>query len=280
LRSCPDHRRAFGEPHPDAAKEFAVTRIAILHPGEMGSAIGGALIDVGHEVYWLPRGRGPASVRRASQAGLLDRSTVLGCDVVISICPPSAAVATASSVDGFSGLYVDANAISPRIAATVSRIVAASGADYVDGGVIGPPPTAAGTTRVYLSGQRAAEVAAVFRDARIEARVVDTGDFAASSLKMVYAAWTKISAALLLAVRGAAAELDVEHALVEEWAESQSGLEDRYQAAQASAAAKGWRWEDEMRQIARTFIDAGQPGGFGEAAADVFTHHERPEPTA
>ena len=64
-----------------------MTRIAILHPGEMGSAIGGALIDVGHEVYWLPRGRGPARVRRASQAGLLDPSTLLGCDGVSDTLP-------------------------------------------------------------------------------------------------------------------------------------------------------------------------------------------------
>jgi 3-hydroxyisobutyrate dehydrogenase-like beta-hydroxyacid dehydrogenase len=257
-----------------------VTQIAILHPGEMGSAIGGALTAAGHEVYWLPHGRGPTSRRRASQAGLLERPSVLGCDVVISICPPSAAVATARSVEGFSGLYLDANAISPHTAATVSRIVGASGADYVDGAVIGPPPTRAGTTRLYLSGQPADEVAALFGNARIEARVLHTGDFAASALKMAYAAWTKISAALVLAVRGAAAELGVEHALVQEWAESQPGLDDRYRAALASAAAKGWRWEDEMLQIARTFGDVGQPGEFGQAAAEVFKRHERPVPTA
>ena len=33
-----------------------MTSIAILHPGEMGSAIGRALIGVGHEVFWLPGG--------------------------------------------------------------------------------------------------------------------------------------------------------------------------------------------------------------------------------
>ena len=36
------------------------------------------------------------------------------------------------------------------------------GGSYVDGGIIGPPPVAAGSTRLYLSGPRAAEVRELF----------------------------------------------------------------------------------------------------------------------
>ncbi len=254
-----------------------MTQIVILHPGEMGAAIGSALSAVGNDLYWLPHGRGPASRLRAHQAGLQDRTDVLACDAVISICPPQAAVATAKSVGRFTGLYLDANAISPSTAGEVARILTAAGGTYVDGGVIGPPPTRGGTTRIYLSGRRAGEAAAIFANTRLEPRILEAGDFAASSMKMCYAAWTKISAALTLAARGAANELGVGEALNDEWALSQPGLDKRYEAALASAEGKGWRWVEEMRQVATTFSDAGQPGEFGQAAAAVFARFDRPE---
>ncbi len=93
---------------------------------------------------------------------------------------------------------------------------------------------------------------------------------------MVYATGTKISAAVAVAARAAAAALGVEAQLATEWADSQPELERRYQGGLAAAAAKGWRWEDEMRQIARTFADVGQPEGFGLAAAEVFGSWPRP----
>jgi 3-hydroxyisobutyrate dehydrogenase-like beta-hydroxyacid dehydrogenase len=253
-----------------------MTRIAVVHPGEMGSAVGNALTAIGHDVFWIPAGRGPQTRIRASNAGLQECEDVRACDVVISICPPAFAVSTALSVGPFEGIYVDANAVSPRIAEEVRGIVRGFRGEYVDAGLIGPPPTRAATTRLYLSGEQARTIAADFADSRIEAHVLDAGDFAASGLKMTYAAWTKISAALVLAARDAAAELGVAPELTAEWVRSQPGLSDRYKAALADAAAKGWRWKDEMQQISRTFVDAGQPGEFGTAAAQIFGRWPRP----
>ena len=253
-----------------------MAQVVVLHPGEMGSAIGAALVDVGHAVYWLPAGRGAATRRRAAQAGLRERDDVSGADVVLSVCPPAAAIDVARSVAGFGGTYVDANAVSPGTAAEVAAIVGAGGAAYVDGGVIGPPPTTAGTTRIYLAGDRAAEVAALFATARVEARLLD-GDLSASALKMTYAAYSKIPGALLLAAHGAAEQLGVAEALAQEWALSQPGLAQRLDGARATAQVKGWRFSDEMRQIAETFAAAGQPAGFAQAAAEVFAGYRRPE---
>jgi hypothetical protein len=84
---------------------------------------------------------------------------------------------------------------------------------------------------------------------------------------MVYAAWTKGSSALLLAVRAAARELGVEAALLEEWDDA---LAARHEAAERSARRKGWRFVGEMDEIAATFEAAGLPRGFHEAAAAVF----------
>jgi 3-hydroxyisobutyrate dehydrogenase-like beta-hydroxyacid dehydrogenase len=253
-----------------------MARVAVLHPGEMGAGVGATLVETGHEVVWRSAGRSDATRRRALAAGLVGADDLDGCDVVLSVCPPGVAVAVAESVGRFDGVYVDANAVSPATAEAVAATVAASGAAYVDGGIIGPPPREPGTTRLYLSGERAGDVARLFLDSRLEPVVLDAGQFAASATKMTYAAWTKISAALLLAVHDAARRLDVDDVLEAEWAISQPELLDRLAAARRSATAKGWRWEAEMREIAATFAAVDRPGGFGDSAAEVFGTYERP----
>jgi 3-hydroxyisobutyrate dehydrogenase-like beta-hydroxyacid dehydrogenase len=253
-----------------------MTHIAILHPGQMGAAVGRALVDTGHDVGWLPAGRGAGTRRRAVEAGLREVPDLGDREVVLSVCPPAAALDTAHAVAGFRGVYVDANAISPAAAGEVAGAVRDGGAAYVDGGIVGPPPTRAGSTRLYLSGDRAAAVAEVFRGTRVEAVVLDAGGTTASALKMTYAAWTKTTAALLVSVRRAARDLGVEDALVAEWARSQPELAGRSAAALEAARQKGWRWEEEMRQIARTLAAAGEPAGFADAAAEQFGRWPRP----
>jgi 3-hydroxyisobutyrate dehydrogenase-like beta-hydroxyacid dehydrogenase len=137
---------------------------------------------------------------------------------------------------------------------------------FVDGGIIGPPPRAAGETRLYLSGTGAEDVATLFAGSIVDARVVPD----ASALKMAYAAWSKGTAALLLAVRDVARRFGVEDALADEWRLSQPELFERLAAAERSAATKGWRWVGEMEEIADTFDAAGAPDGFHRAAAEVY----------
>src|SRR3981081_1808764 len=135
--------------------------VGLLHPGEMGSAIGAVLAERGHQVRWASEGPGPGATRRGRAAGLEDAGTVsrlvAGCAVVLSVCPPHAAEDVAGQVAaaGFGGLYLDANAISPASARSVAAILQTAGAIYVDGGIVGPPPRAAETTRLYLSGHGA-----------------------------------------------------------------------------------------------------------------------------
>ena len=91
---------------------------------------------------------------------------------------------------------------------------------------------------------------------------------------MAYASWTKGSAALLLAARALARTEGVEPALLAEWGISQPGLERRSDAANGSAAAKGWRWVAEMEEIAATMAAAGLPEGFHQAAAEIYRRHQ------
>jgi len=253
--------------------------VGLLHPGEMGATIGAALRSRGHDVAWASDGRSDATRRRAEAAGLRDVGTVAAlareCETIVSVCPPHAAPGVAAQVAGFGGLFVDCNAIAPFTATAVARTVEAGGAAYVDGGIVGPPPARDARTRLYVSGPRAAEVAALFAGTPVDARELGPEPTAASALKMTYAAWTKGSAALVLAALGAAKRLGVEAALRAEWDDSLPDLAARAERARADATEKGWRWVGEMEQIARTFADAGLPAGFHQAAAEVFAAGER-----
>jgi len=102
-------------------------RIGLLHPGEIGAAVGAALRARGTTVLWASSGRSPATVERAERAGLEDVGTVQELsrrsDAILSVCPPHAAVAAARTVAEFPGVYVDANAVSPATARTIAGVV-------------------------------------------------------------------------------------------------------------------------------------------------------------
>ena len=247
-----------------------MTVVGLLHPGDMGATIGGALRSRGETVFWASAGRSAATAKRAERAGLEDAGDVeelcRRSEIVLSVCPPHAAVDVARAARGFTGIYVDANAISPHTARTIDGLQSS----FVDGGIVGPPPQQPGTTRLYLSGGEAGRIAGLFAGTNVEARAISHEPGAASALKAAYAGWTKGSAALLLAVRALARAEGVEETLLAEWQLSLPDLEERSLAAARSARRKGWRWIGEMEEIARSMEARDLPAGFHEAAAEIF----------
>jgi 3-hydroxyisobutyrate dehydrogenase-like beta-hydroxyacid dehydrogenase len=254
--------------------------IGLLHPGEMGAAVGRCLTKTGHTVLWASEGRSPATQARAKEAGLSDAGTIAAvagqAGIIVSVCPPHAAADTAWAVHGFRGLYVDANAISPGTAREVAQMITDTGGRYVDGGIIGLPPAAPGSTRLYLSGPDAETVQALFEGTDLEARIAGPALTAASAVKMAYGAWTKGTAALILAIRELAREEGVEDTLLAEWSLSQPKLEERSRGSARAATAKGWRWVAEMEEIAAAMAAAGLPDGFHQAAAEIFRRYPVP----
>lgn len=253
-----------------------MTTIGLLHPGDMGSVVGACAVAGGSRVLWASEGRSVGTRDRAAAAGLEDAgrlaAVVAGSDVVVSVCPPHAALdlARAAVALRFSGLFVDANAVSPATAREIGAVVEAGGAVFVDGGLIGPPPRAAGTTRLYLSGREAKRAAALFDGTRLETIAMSDAPGAASALKMAYAAYTKGVSALLMGVRALAAAEGVDDALLAEWHRSQPDLPKRSEAAARDNARKAWRFVGEMEEITATFEAAGLPGDFHEAAAEIY----------
>ena len=251
------------------------TVIGVLHPGEMGAAVGACLTQRGFGVLWASAGRGADTATRAAAAGMRDVGTAgemaEQAGVILSVCPPGAALEVARSTAGFRGIYVDANAVSPETAREVARVVTADGASYVDGGIIGAPPRSPGDSRLYLSGQRAGEISELFSGTALDARVMGDEPGTASAVKMAYAAWTKGTAALILAICALARAEAVEQTLLAEWELSQPTLTARSHSAARSATEKGWRWVAEMEEIAATMAAAGLPPGFHQAAAAIYT---------
>jgi 3-hydroxyisobutyrate dehydrogenase-like beta-hydroxyacid dehydrogenase len=233
--------------------------VGLLHPGEMGAAVGLVLQSNGHQVLWASDGRSAAT--RARAESFRDTGTLAAlvgeAELILSICPPHAALDVARDVGAFHGIYVDANAISPARAGEI----AALHPRYVDGGIVGGPPREPGTT-LYLSGSGAAAVAELFAGSVLAAAVVAN----ASALKMAYAAWSKGTTALLLAIQQVARHFDVE----EDWRLAAPEVAEGLPRAKHAAETKGWRWVGEMEEIADTFAAAGEPDGFHRAAAEVY----------
>jgi 3-hydroxyisobutyrate dehydrogenase-like beta-hydroxyacid dehydrogenase len=249
-------------------------RIGLIHPGAMGASVGAAACSNGHTVLWASQGRSEDTWARARRAKLTDIGTVpelvKTSDIVLSVCPPHAAEDVACEVAqlGFSGVYVECNAISPDRTRSIQRIVEDAGACYVDGGIIGGPAwTREAGTHLYLSGPRAKEVAACFAESPLQTPVISDRIGAASAIKMGYAAYTKGTTALLTAILGMVEQEGVRAELAQQWGETFTKQTEKRVCANT---AKAWRFEGEMHEIAATFKGAGMPDGFHLAAAEVF----------
>jgi 3-hydroxyisobutyrate dehydrogenase-like beta-hydroxyacid dehydrogenase len=253
--------------------------IGLLQPGAMGSSVGAAARAAGADVCWVSDGRSDATRERAAADGLRDvgrlAALVAEAELIVSVCPPAEALTLARSVFalGFGGIFVDANAIDPATARAIDAAATAAGARFVDGGIVGPPARSAGSTLIYLSAgctDDAERVARAFAGSLLETSVLAGGAGRASALKMAYAAYTKGSSALLLAVRALARAEGVEDALLGHWARTHPDLNRVSHATARATAGKAWRFAGEMEAIAATFAAAQLPSGFHHAAAELY----------
>ena len=251
--------------------------VGIVSAGAMGSALGARLQANGARVVVALDGRSRRTARFAADAGLEDvgslAALVTSSTVVLSVVHPEAAVEVASAIaeagQGSSAIVADLNAVSPSTARTIASLLGDAGIEAVDGAISGPPPSAPGTTRIYLSGLRAGVVAALPFDG-VDRVVVGDEVGVASAVKMCTASVYKGRVALLTqALRTAHAYGVVEHVLGDL---SDTGFADRDRtgATLARAAAKAWRYVAEMEEIATTQSGAGLTPDLFRALAAVY----------
>jgi 3-hydroxyisobutyrate dehydrogenase-like beta-hydroxyacid dehydrogenase len=204
-------------------------------------------------------GRSGRTERLAREAGvellpsLVD--LVDAADVVLSIVPPDQAETVAADLTG-ARLLADLNAISPATARRISP--------EVDGSISGPPP-GPGTTRIYLSGPRAGEVAALPFEG-VEVVVVGEEVGLASAVKMSTASVYKGSVAILAQALRAADHYGVLEYVLDDLGELASGAGRQI----ARAASKSDRYVGEMREISAAQGAAGLDPALFEAIARVY----------
>ena len=255
-----------------------IKRVGILSPGDMGGATGGQLNSNGLEVYTCLEGRSALTRQIATEAGFIDTPSlddlVKTVDLLLSILVPSQAVGLAESVaaamkrTGATPVYADCNAIAPQTVEKIDGIIRAPGAQFIDAGIIGGPPTPAMDTSFYCAGPDTAAFEALGNHG-ITVKVVGSKIGMASGLKMVYAASTKGTTALWTELMVAARAMGLEESLMAEFGDNHP-IVSRNLRSIPGMAHKAGRWVGEMEEIAATFEGLGMTPKILEGAADMY----------
>ena len=258
---------------------MSVKTVAILSPGAMGHAVGRVLGAHGLRVVTCLESRSErtkAQARSGKIEALPDVTAVTAeADLILSIVPPSAALATAERVAGAmaagrSPPFADCNAVSPETARAIGERLAAAGAPFIDACIVGPPPAPHSTPRFYASGEHAGLLAAL-DGCGIAVRPIGPTIGMASGLKMCYGALSKGTWALHTAVLLAAEAQGLSDALCAEFRVSQAEALRHMEAWVPKLAADSARWVGEMEEIAATFASLGVTPRLHQGAGDIFT---------
>ena len=253
-------------------------RVAVIAPGMMGSAVAKRLTASGVPVLTTLAGRSAATLARAAASGMTDATDtqMAGADFILSIVPPGQALALAERLAPAlrdarkKPVYVDCNALDPATVLRIARVVEETGATFVDGGIIGPPPEGDGkSTKIYLSGPDAAKVT-ILQQYGLTMPVQPGPIGAASAMKMSYAGITKGFTALGAAMMLAATRAGTAEALKAELSGSQPALYNWLTKQMPKMYSKAYRWVAEMEEIA-AFVGEDPAGAkFYQGAAELY----------
>ncbi|KAF2501050.1 6-phosphogluconate dehydrogenase C-terminal domain-like protein [Lophium mytilinum] len=277
-----------------------LANIGILSIGSMGLGIAKLLQAHNYRVFTNAANRSSATQARASSASIslvnTDTELVAQCDYILSIVPPRDAVVTAGRIisalnstpapratSGHPLYFLDLNAIAPSTARAINATFESQtpALRFVDGGIIGGPPSLASDSTwkrpgIPISGPHALNAAPVSGQHladTLNTEYVSPTIGSASGLKCCFGAINKGIAALALQSFSTASSLDV-------LPQMQKYLEE-YTPAVGQLAARGlvgcppkaYRWVEEMNQIGTCFEEEGGWGAQGQVfgkVAEVF----------
>src|SRR5215471_5342194 len=121
--------------------------VAVLGTGDMGSAVGAALVRSGIRVVTDLSRRSAHSRALAARAGLVDLGSLAA--AVASAC--AADVAAALRATSARPAFADCNAVSPATVGSIARLIEPTGAAFIDCGIVGRAPRPGGErTRFYV----------------------------------------------------------------------------------------------------------------------------------
>lgn len=244
--------------------------VAIVAPGEMGSAIGRSLAAQGARISTSLSGRSEASAQRAKEAGFTilpeDGELVAQADFVLSVVPPGAAIALAERLApalkkaARKAVYVDCNAVAPRTVRRVAQIIGPTGCKFVDVALFGGPTSGKPGVVMYASGTFASELS---RLAGVTVKVMSGPAGAASAFKLSFAGLNKGFTAVGAVMALAALRSGAQAQLLEQLADAQPAILEYIRRFVPAMFPKAYRWEPEMREIAAFLED-------DEAAREMF----------
>ena len=256
-----------------------VNTVAIMSPGDMGHAVGQVLSESGIDVITCTDGRSQRTKNLAEMAGLRQVATledmVIQADLVLSIMVPSKAMSFVREISPHfessktPTYFADCNAVSPQSALAMAEVINQAGGKFIDGGIIGTAPTKGDTPRFYVSGPDASVVMEL--DGRgITVKAIGNKVGQASGIKMCYAALTKGTNTLHVALLTAASRMGLTDDLRKEFEFSQKSHLAAMEKGISRLPANAHRWIGEMEEIAATFENLGVTPNFHKGAAEIY----------
>ena len=256
-----------------------VNTVAIMSPGDMGHAVGQVLSESGLDVITCTDGRSQRTKNLAEMAGLRQVATledmVIQADLVLSIMVPSKAMSFVREISPHfessktPTYFADCNAVSPQSALAMAEVINQAGGKFIDGGIIGTAPTKGDTPRFYVSGPDASLVMEL--DGRgIIVKAIGNKVGQASGIKMCYAALTKGTNTLHVALLTAASRMGLTDDLRKEFEFSQKSHLAAMEKGISRLPANAHRWIGEMEEIAATFENLGVTPNFHKGAAEIY----------
>jgi putative dehydrogenase len=245
--------------------------VAIIAPGLMGAAVGKRLVDNGLRVVTSLKGRSQETVDRAINAGMAAASDdeIASADFILSIVPSDDALTLAErfvpalTASNSKPIFVECNAVNRSTLERIAAAITPTGCQFVDAGIIGPPPTNSpppengkakiAGPRFYASGEATPQFASL-RNYGLDVRLLDGGLGAASTLKMSHSGIAKgvtaIGAAMILAATRAGSADE----LLKELQFSQPEMLSWFKRQLPHMPTRAGRWVAEMHEIAG-FVD-------------------------
>lgn len=248
-----------------------VQRIGLVGYGEVGKTFSAGLEPRVQQVAAWDLKFAEAATRDAERAHAGEhgieacasmQALCAGSDLVISAVTASNTLAVAEEAARFlrpGALFLDLNSASPGTKQKAAALVDASGAHYVEAGVMTSVPPYGIKVPMLLGGARAAELAELLNSWGLDAKAVSDRLGVASAIKMCRSVMIKGLEALVIESYSTARAYGVEDHVLPTLQETFPGIDWSQQGAYffSRVVQHGKRRAEEMREAANTVAEAG-----------------------
>ena len=190
------------------------------------------------------------------------KALCVGADLVISAVTASSTLAVAEAAASHirpGAVFLDLNSASPGTKQQAAHLIDATGAFYVEAGVMSSVPPHGIRVPMLLGGARAAELALVLQSWGMDAKAVSEQLGVASAIKMCRSVMIKGLEALVIESYATARAYGVEDHMIATLQETFPGIDWQQQGAYffSRVVEHGQRRAEEMREAANTVREAG-----------------------